>query len=191
MNIAGGWSSSGGGGQAGKRWSCARLGRHMATLTEEHSRLSNRLHAAEGSRTAPRCVREDLKRSMAGIKKRVASAAARGADHDRARGGDEAQAAAPGGQAGYRRTQRGADPGRAGGAGRTDDGAPVGGSQRLDPAHEISGTSVHKRSRISRQGNRHLRKALFMPALSAARFDPHMRAFYLELQNRHKTSCRR
>src|SRR5208337_4890382 len=39
------------------------LGRHMATLTEEHSRLSNRLHAAEGSRTAPRCVREDLKRS--------------------------------------------------------------------------------------------------------------------------------
>ena len=47
------------------------LGRHMATLTEEHSRLSNRLHAAEGSRTAPRCVREDLKRSMAGIKKRL------------------------------------------------------------------------------------------------------------------------
>jgi hypothetical protein len=38
----------------------------------------------------------------------------------------------------------------------------------LDPAHEISGSSVRKASRISRAGNRHLRRALYMPALVAS-----------------------
>jgi len=57
----------------------------------------------------------------------------------------------------------------------------------LDPVHQESGTSVHKPSRISRAGNRHLRRALYMPALSAARYDPHMRAFYQALRARHKT----
>jgi transposase len=57
----------------------------------------------------------------------------------------------------------------------------------LDPVHTVSGTSVQKRSRISRRGSRHLRRALYMPALSAARFDPHMKAFYTQLQTRQKT----
>ena len=48
----------------------------------------------------------------------------------------------------------------------------------LDPAHQDSGTSVHKPSRISRAGNRHLRRALYMPALVAVRCDPHLKAFY-------------
>src|SRR5208282_2430524 len=57
----------------------------------------------------------------------------------------------------------------------------------LDPAHHDSGTSVHKRSRISRAGNRYLRRALYMPALVAVRHDPHLRAFYQALVARHKT----
>jgi transposase len=57
----------------------------------------------------------------------------------------------------------------------------------LDPAHRDSGTSMHKPSRISRAGNRHLRRALYMPALTAARFDPHMKAFYNLLQTRRKS----
>jgi transposase len=57
----------------------------------------------------------------------------------------------------------------------------------LDPAHRTSGTSVNKASRISRQGNRYLRKALFMPALTGSRFDPHLKAFYLRLLARGKT----
>jgi transposase len=48
----------------------------------------------------------------------------------------------------------------------------------LDPAHEISGSSVRKASRISRAGNRHLRRALYMPALVASRCDPHAKAFF-------------
>lgn len=57
----------------------------------------------------------------------------------------------------------------------------------LDPVHHVSGTSVHKPSHISRAGNRHLRRALFMPTLSAVRFDPHIRAFHQALRKRHKT----
>jgi transposase len=56
----------------------------------------------------------------------------------------------------------------------------------LDPAHQTSGTSVRIPSRISRHGNRHLRRALFMPALVAARHDPHLAAFYQALLQRHK-----
>ena len=56
----------------------------------------------------------------------------------------------------------------------------------LDPAHHQSGASVHQRSRISRAGNRYLRRALYMPALVAARHDPHLRAFYQTLLARHK-----
>jgi len=56
----------------------------------------------------------------------------------------------------------------------------------LDPAHQVSGTSIHRPSRISRHGNRHLRRALFMPALVAARHDPHFAAFYQNLLQRHK-----
>jgi transposase len=56
----------------------------------------------------------------------------------------------------------------------------------LDSVHRVSGSSVHKPSRISRAGNRHLRRALYMPTLSAVRYDPHLRAFYLELRRRHK-----
>ncbi len=44
------------------------------------------------------------------------------------------------------------------------------------------------RSRISRAGNRYLRRALFMPALVAVRHDPHLRAFYQALLARHKAT---
>jgi transposase len=56
----------------------------------------------------------------------------------------------------------------------------------LDPRHHQSGQSVHKPSRISRNGNRYLRQSLYMPALVAVRHDPHLREFYEALQQRHK-----
>ena len=51
----------------------------------------------------------------------------------------------------------------------------------LDPRAFDSGTSIHKPARISRRGNHYLRAALFMPALVASRYDPHVRAFYEKL----------
>lgn len=51
----------------------------------------------------------------------------------------------------------------------------------LDPREYSSGTSVHKKVRISKAGNKHLRRALYMPALVAVCHDPHLRAFYEHL----------
>lgn len=56
----------------------------------------------------------------------------------------------------------------------------------LDPREYSSGTSVHKKVRISKAGNRHLRRALYMPALVAVCHDPHLRAFYQHLLARGK-----
>jgi transposase len=57
----------------------------------------------------------------------------------------------------------------------------------LDPRQYSSGTSVHKKVRISKAGNHHLRRALYMPALVAVRHDLHLRAFYEHLLARGKT----
>ena len=56
----------------------------------------------------------------------------------------------------------------------------------LDPREYSSGSSVHKKTRISKAGNRHLRRALYMPALVAARREPHFRAYYEHLLARGK-----
>jgi len=56
----------------------------------------------------------------------------------------------------------------------------------LDPREYSSGTSVHKKTRISKAGNKHLRRALYMPALVAVQHDPHLRAFYQRLLERGK-----
>jgi len=51
----------------------------------------------------------------------------------------------------------------------------------LDPRHHQSGSSVDKKARISKAGNRHLRMALYMPALCAAHRVPEVQAYYRHL----------
>jgi transposase len=51
----------------------------------------------------------------------------------------------------------------------------------LDPRQSVSGSSVNKKPRIGKAGNRYLRQALYMPALSAARHDPHVQGYYRHL----------
>jgi len=53
----------------------------------------------------------------------------------------------------------------------------------LFPREFQSGTSVNKKTRIGKVGNRYIREALYMGALSATRHDPNIRAFYLHLIN--------
>ena len=56
----------------------------------------------------------------------------------------------------------------------------------LDPRACQSGTSVDKPARISKVGNAHIRRALFMPALVAVRHEPHVKAFFDKLVARGK-----
>jgi transposase len=51
----------------------------------------------------------------------------------------------------------------------------------LDPKAFDSGKSVHKKTRMSKAGNRHIRSALYMPALSAKTHDAHVRAYFQHL----------
>lgn len=46
-----------------------------------------------------------------------------------------------------------------------------------------SGTSVNKKTRIGKAGNRYIRGALYMPALVAVNHDPHIAGFYQHLVN--------
>jgi transposase len=56
----------------------------------------------------------------------------------------------------------------------------------LTPERHESGSSVFKRSRITRMGSRHLRKILYMPALSGLRYNPSLQAFFKRLVDRDK-----
>ena len=53
----------------------------------------------------------------------------------------------------------------------------------LDPRHFTSGTSVNKPARLSKAGNRYLRKPLYMPALNASYRNPYVKAYYEHLIN--------
>jgi transposase len=57
----------------------------------------------------------------------------------------------------------------------------------LDPRAHQSGTSVDKPARISKVGNAHIRRALYMPALVAVQHNRHVRAFFDKLIARGKT----
>ena len=52
----------------------------------------------------------------------------------------------------------------------------------LDPIQIQSGTSVHGKSRISKRGDREVRKRLFEATLSSARYNPSIRAIYRRLK---------
>lgn len=51
----------------------------------------------------------------------------------------------------------------------------------VTPRNFVSGTSVHKKARMSKIGNSNLRKALYMSAISAKRFNPIVMAFCARL----------
>ena len=60
----------------------------------------------------------------------------------------------------------------------------------LSPMNRTSGTSVHRRPKLSKIGNAALRKSLYMPALSAQRWNPIIQQFCdrLALAGKHKMS---
>jgi len=55
----------------------------------------------------------------------------------------------------------------------------------LDVKQKDSGTSVRSKPKISKKGNRHLRKAMYMPALTAIRCNEAHKALFARLVSRH------
>jgi transposase len=162
------------------------VSRHVEALVVQQRREANRLHAAERSIATPRCVIADLKRSLAGVSRRIVKLRR-----------EAMTLIAADVQLNERFKLLTGVPGIAAVSALQILGELVllapdmkvrqwVARSGLDPVHQASGTSVHKPSRISRAGSRHLRRALYMPALAAVRWDPHLKAFYEALLARHK-----
>jgi transposase len=163
------------------------ISRYIASLVVDLAEVKNRLHAAESTSTTPRAVLVDLKQAQAAFERRLAKMRREAMkliqDEELLRERFALLVSIPG-IAQISALQILSELVL----------LPPGMTVRqwvaysgLDPVHQVSGSSVHKPSRISRAGNRHLRRALYMPSLSAVRFDPHLRAFYQALRARHKT----
>ncbi len=56
----------------------------------------------------------------------------------------------------------------------------------LDPIQRQSGTSVSGKPKISKHGNKLIRKVLYMPMLSAIQVNPRIQSFYQRLLRNHK-----
>jgi transposase len=164
------------------------LGRYIESLTADLAGIKNRLHAAQSSATTPPAVLRDLQQAQAGLRRRLAKMRREAgkliANDDlllrrfalltSIPGIAEISALAILSELVLLPPEM-----------TVRQWVAMSG---LDPSHRESGASVHKPARMSRSGNRHLRRALYMPALSAARHDPHLRAFYMALRQRHKTA---
>lgn len=55
----------------------------------------------------------------------------------------------------------------------------------FDVTEKQSGTSVKSKPRISKRGNKYLRKALYMPTLSVVKSNEHFKAFFARLVSKH------
>jgi transposase len=162
------------------------LARRIHALTGQCTMEKNRLHAAEATATTLRVIVQDLRRSVRGLETAIARLS---------RAAHKILAATPELERRYRLLQ--STPGIGAVSALQLLGElvliPANCEVRqwvayagLDPRHHESGTSVHQKTRISKLGNRHIRRALYMPALTAVRHAPQVRAFYLHLQARGK-----
>jgi transposase len=163
------------------------LGRYIESLVVDRARLKGRLRTAQSSVTTPRAVLQDLQRAQAALLRRILRMR---------REAMKLVQATPAFQ--QRLELLTSVPGIAkisalqilselillAPAMTVRQWVAYSG---LDPVQRVSGSSVRKQSRISHAGNRHLRRALYMPAVAAVRWDPHLKAFYKALQMRHKT----
>jgi transposase len=161
--------------------------RRFAALTKLHTMEANRMHAAEASETVPRCVRRDLRQSLCQIERRLERLQR-----------EARELVAQDVELEQRYMLLRSIPGIGESSALQILGELVVlapdldvrqwvAHSGLDPMHHDSGSSVHRAARISRAGNRHLRRALYMPAVVGVRFDPYLRAFYEHLLERHKT----
>lgn len=162
------------------------LTRRIHALTQQGVMEKNRLHAVAVTATTPGVIVEDLRRSVRGLEAAIAKLT---------RAAHKLLASAP--QLERRLQLLQSAPGI----------GPVSALQLLgelvlvpancdarqwvayaglDPRQHDSGSSVHQKTRISKVGNRHIRRALYMPALTATRLASPLRAFYLHLQTRGK-----
>ena len=154
-----------------------QFGRHIVQLTDERTAAKNRLHALESMSESPMLLRDDLEQAIASLDSRIKRLSKEALALVRANEQVSKQFDALDSITGVAETSA----------------LPILGELLVLPtdmnsracvchagldvrAHQ-SGTSVNKQPRLSKHGNKHLRRALYMPAMTASTHDPHARAF--------------
>jgi transposase len=162
------------------------VARRLAQLTALHTEEKNRLHALTASGETPAAVLRDVRQALRGVDRRLATLTR------------EAQRLIDGTPALRRAYEHLISiPGIA----QTSAIQLLGelalwppdltvrqwvASAGLDVRVVQSGTSVHTRPRLSKVGNARIRAALYLPALTALQYEPHVRAFHQQLLARGK-----
>ena len=161
-------------------------GRYLVQLTDESTTARNRLHALSSTQAAPAYLKADLKRAIASLDKRIERIRSHALALIRADAPLLARFEALTSVTGVADISAVAllselvvlPPSLSARACVCHAG--------LDPRVFESGTSVHKPPRISRHGNKYLRRALFYPAMAAGRHDPLAAAFKKRLLDKGK-----
>ena len=162
---------------------CAR---RIADLTVERARERNRLHAAQASRTTSAVVTNDIEVNLRHLDRRIDEMVRQAlkliAESTRLASAYEHLTSVKGIAAKSAVLLLGELLCLPAGMSVREWVAYAG----LDVRQHRSGRSVEARPRISKEGNVHIRRALYMPALVAVRFEPAVGAFYEGLVERGK-----
>ena len=163
-----------------------QIGRYLGQLTDETTAAKNRLHALESTAETPRFLREDLRRSIRSLEGRIARIRAQAIDLIGRSASLTAAFRALNTMVGMADKAAVAVLGELCVLPRSLSARACTSHAGLDVRQQQSGTSVNKPGRISKHGNKYLRRALYMPALCAGVHDPHAAAFKARLKARGK-----
>jgi transposase len=163
-----------------------QFGRHLSQLKAENTAVKNRLHALDSTATSPKLLRDDLKRASKSLDRRIEQISAAALKLVRADADLSARLDALDSIVGVAETSALTLLGEMLVMPQDMTSRSCVCHAGLDVRLHQSGTSVARPARLSKHGNKYLRHALYMPALTAITHDPHARAFYERLLARGK-----
>ena len=153
------------------------ISRRIKSVTQARTAEKNRLHAASASKTTPKIVLRDLEQTIARHQKSIVGLTTEAlkliARDPQLKNNFQLMVTATG----IAKTSAIQILGELCVLSKDLDGRQWVAHAGIDPRHETSGTSLDRKPRISKTGNKYLRCALFMPALVARHHDPHLKAF--------------
>lgn len=162
------------------------ISRHLLVLTQQQVAARNRLHAEEAMGEAPAFVLRAYRQEAARLEKQIDQASAEAMKIIRADADLKAQFDALDSIRGVAESSAIALLGELAALPQEMTARACVAHAGLDVRQHQSGTSVARPGRITKHGNRHLRRALYMPALVAISHDPHAKAFYERLKAKGK-----
>ena len=154
-----------------------QLGRHLCRLAEQKVRLKNQLHALGSTRTSPQVVIEDVQEDLATLERRIDRLSAEALTRVRADAAIAERFDALDSITGVGTTSALALLAELLVLPRDMNSRACVCHAGLDVRIHRSGTSVDLAPRLSKHGNKYLRRALYMPAMTAIVHDPHAKAF--------------